>query len=851
MSFWFTKQKGPRQALAKPAGAVLMAPGTRTTKQNAATLGRLGCGACPHNAIGEKLEPTLVKGADVYIVAESPEWDEKLVRECIPKGQKASFDSVVNCSSDHTPTWQEAECCRPRRIKWIEEAKPKLILGLGVVPLKFFLNSTDIDGMRGRLFAIQVGSHSCWFMPTFDPDFIRKKAYDKKKPLNSRLGYCFRMDISRALDIGYALQSPSIPSHDTIRGSILVYNGDGALFLELIDLLKEAIKAPVKAVDIETKGLRPFSDGAAIMTVAISYDDVNFSFAVDHPKAGWTGEQKQQILVLLEELLKDDTVKVAHNAPFELEWFISYFGLGVVNHAAWECTQMQAQFLDERRGKAHGSDDSHRAAYQSLDFLVKQHFGISYKSDFKLNKRDMSKSDLAETLVYNAVDTKYTLRLYHHQIRLLKKIGTHEAYLEALPRQPAVALMQTLGVMVDQKEVKRIQSMLQAELTGIYQTINSLNVVQAYIKDKGEFNPLSDKDAVAIFRDYLKRPEVSITKDGKTRFSTDKNVLGAIDHPLAASILLLRNKNKLKSTYCDGLELGKGELVYPDGKIHCNFNTTFAETGRTSSDDPNMQNFPQRQDAWVRNQVVAEEGHTLVAFDYGQLEACTAAMCSGDKVLVAELWEDYDIHMDFAKNRVSVAFPEGLERVNGDMKKFRSLIKNKFVFPAIFGAQASSIAGYLNMPIPIAEKLLAQLWGKYTGLKRWQDRTVKKYYEDGFVVSPTGRRHNYPLSKNQVVNFPIQSLACDIVCRAMCDLSYLALSTKKFYLHPRLNIHDDLTFSIPDDDQTLEEAITQIYKIMLDPQLRCVNVPLSVSVSIGKSWYGMTEIGKFWSHKDL
>lgn len=850
MSFWFTKQKGPRQALAKPAGAVLAAPGTRTAKQNAATLGRLGCDGCPHNATGEKLEPTLVKGADVYIVAESPEWDEKLVRECTPKGQKASFDSVVNCSSDHTPTWQEAECCRPRRIKWIEEAKPKLILGLGVVPLKFFLNSTDIDGMRGRLFVIQVGSHSCWFMPTFDPDFIRKKAYDKKKALTSRLGHCFRMDICRAYSYcSGSFTAPILDTANSIHSGIRCFHdGDSAV---LIDLLKEAIKAPVKAVDIETKGLRPFSDGAAIMTVAISYDDVNFSFALDHPKAGWTGGQKQKILVLLEELLKDDTVKVAHNAPFELEWFISYFGLGVVNHAAWECTQMQAQFLDERRGKAHGSDDSHRAAYQSLDFLVKQHFGFTYKSLFKLDKKDMSRSDLGETLIYNAVDTKYTLRLFHHQQQLLYNLGLHEAYLEALPRQASVAIMQTLGVMVDQKEVKRIQGMLQAELTGIYQTINSLNVVQAYVKDKGEFNPLSDKDAVAIFRDYLKRPEVTIKDGDKVRFSTDKNVLGAIDHPLAASILLLRNRNKLKSTYCDSLELGRGEAVYPDGKIHCNFNTTFAETGRTSSDEPNLQNFPQRQDAWVRKQVVAEEGHVLVAFDYGQLEACTAAMCSGDKVLVAELWEDYDIHMDFAKNRVSVAFPEGLERVNGDMKKFRSLIKNKFVFPAIFGAQASSIAGYLNMPIPIAEKLLAQLWGKYTGLKRWQDRTVKKYYEDGFVVSPTGRRHNYPLSKNQVINFPIQSLACDLVCDAMNRLSYEASNTKKWHLHPRLNIHDDLTFSIPDRDDVLEEAITTICRTMLTPPYSCVNVPLSVSVSIGKTWHGMAEIGKFWSHKDL
>ena len=70
----------------------------------------------------------------------------------------------------------------------------------------------------------------------------------------------------------------------------------------------------------------------------------------------------------------------------------------------------------------------------------------------------MSKSDLGEMLIYNALDTKYTLKLYHAQNKLLKERGLHDAYLEALPRQTSVALMQTLGVLVDQAEVKRNQA---------------------------------------------------------------------------------------------------------------------------------------------------------------------------------------------------------------------------------------------------------------------------------------------------------------------------------------------------------------------------------------------------------
>ena len=70
------------------------------------------------------------------------------------------------------------------------------------------------------------------------------------------------------------------------------------------------------------------------------------------------------------------------------------------------------------RGNAHGPDGNHHAPY-SLGFLCKQHFGIVYKSLFKLDKTDMSRSDLGETLSYRA-DTKYTLWLFHRQTSLLR-----------------------------------------------------------------------------------------------------------------------------------------------------------------------------------------------------------------------------------------------------------------------------------------------------------------------------------------------------------------------------------------------------------------------------------------------
>lgn len=850
-------------------------------KQDSKILNRLGCAACPLNKVQistPKMEPSLVEKAKVYFLAEAPGKDEdensgkpltgpsgQLLKECIPKPfvNYCAFDNVINCrpQNNRPPTPVEIECCRPRRGKYVGQAKPKLVVGLGLVPLQAILHSTDMAGMRGRLFAVKIGNHACWFMPTYHPSFILRIAYNKKKPLNSKMGHCFRTDIKRACDLADTLTTPVIDTEIEARAGIQCFDGHGDS-TALWGLLAEVRKAPHKAIDIETSHLRPYAADARMLTAALSFGTKNIAFAIDHPKAGWSPDSKAKILAELKSIVSDETIKIAHNAPFELEWFIKYFGKEVVRHDVWECTQMQAHFLDERKGRqAHGSDEeSRRATYQSLDFLCKQHFGAAYKSYFKLNKKDMAKADLGETLIYNGADTKYTLRLWQRQKALLAAGGLTDAYYEALPRQPTVALMQAIGLGIDQAEVAKAQERLGAEITAIEAQVNDLKVVKAFKADRKEFNPLSNQDALLIFKDYLKRPEIQpvIERDREgnesTKYSIDKNVLDTIDHPLAQLIVSLRNRRKLKSTYVDCFELGKGAFIWPDGLVHTHFNTTFTETSRLSSDEPNQQNWPKRNDLWVRKQVKPGKGQLILAFDYGQLEACTAAICSKDKVLVKALWEDYDIHKEWT-HKLAAKWPAlcgGYDQLKEpkNLKKYRSLVKNRLVFPAIFGAQTDSIAGYLGAPEDVIEDLMDEFWETFCDLKKWQDALMKQYWETGVVANLTGRQHRYPLTKNQVVNFPIQSLAADIVCDGMCRLSYNARQSGQWYLHPVLNIHDDLSMIVPDDDKTVEETIEHTCKIMLTPPYDFINVPLSVECSVGEDWFKMQDIGRF-SSKDI
>ncbi len=816
------------------------------------------------------MKPTL-GGGPVYFLAEAPGRDEdentgqpltgpsgKLLRECIPSGhgRDCSFDNVVRDRppGNRTPVFQEIEACRGYVTKSIEQAKPKLIIGLGAVPLHWMLGTADIAGLRGRVFAVKVGSHSCHFMPTYHPSFILRSAYDKRKPLNSRLGHCFRMDITRAFaSVGNLFESRVFSKADILSGIVSFSSNVVSSYTELTSYLKIAKQAPVKCIDLETSGLRPYAADAAILTAAISFDEVNFSFALDHPKSLWTKKQRQDILDIFVELLTDETIKVAHNAPFELEWLINYFGTRVAQHGNWECTMMQAHFLDERKG-GHRDTESSASRYQGLGFLTLQHFGIDIKKLFKLNKSQLAKSDLKEILTYNAVDTKFTLKLWHVQTRLLEERGLYDAYMDALPRQAAVALIQSIGVPVDLKEKERAQKQLGGEIDAALGAITTLAVVTEFEK-KQAFNPLSNDDVVVIFRDYLKRPEVTFSEAGGTRYSTNKNVLDQIDHPLANLLLQLRNKSKLLSTYVDGLP------VYPDGKLHTSFNTCLTETGRLSSDSPNLQNFPKRNDGWVRKLIVAPQGHLMVAIDYGQLEACTGAMCSGDKYLVKALWEDYDIHQEWALKAAHKApgLIGGKANIadKAKMKKFRSLIKNKLVFPAFFGAANESVHDYLvagtgyDVSQHDVDDLMDEFWATFDGFKQWQDRTMKRFYEIGYVETLVGRRHHYPLTRNQAINMPVQGTAAELVCDAMCRLSLLAAESQQWHLHPVLNVHDDISFFLPDNDAVLEDALRIFTREMLTFGYQWINVPLSVEVSIGKNWAELEPIGKFWSNRDI
>src|SRR5690242_4911052 len=112
----------------------------------------------------------------------------------------------------------------------------------------------------------------------------------------------------------------------------------------------------------------------------------------------------------------------------------------------------------------------------------------------------------------------------------------------------------------------------------------------------------------------------SKTKTGA--WSTTAQVLDDLaeqGHELPKKILEWRQVSKLKSTYTDALP----EYVNPQTRrVHTTYALAATTTGRLSSNEPNLQNIPVRNEEGrkIRRAFIATPGHKLVSADYSQIE---------------------------------------------------------------------------------------------------------------------------------------------------------------------------------------------------------------------------------------
>jgi uracil-DNA glycosylase family 4 len=267
-----------------------------------------------------------------------------------------------------------------------------------------------------------------------------------------------------------------------------------------------------------------------------------------------------------------------------------------------------------------------------------------------------------------------------------------------------------------------------------------------------------------------------------------------------------------------------------------------------SSGQTNVQNWPKRKHREVRAQVEAPKGHLLIACDMGQLEVRVEAMASRDRNLRKYIIEGHDMHSDWL-NRVLKAHPPYLDylaRKTGQeeeakvRKAGRDIIKADFVFKQFYGGGVDSTVEGTGIPERIVKQLLEEFWAEFKGVRDWLREQRRSYERNGYVSNLLGQKRRAILWGNETINSPIQSVAGQMVLDAQCALASRANKEKDRYLHPRLNVHDDLTFITPANDleQYIEVIAAEMTSVRYDFQI----VPLTVEVKVGENWADLNEV---------
>jgi len=828
-------------------------------------LAKGGCKTCPLDKARlehPKMKPTGAAQPAIYVLGEAPGEQEdeqgeqfvgksgRLLRDQIPAKYAHHFrwNNTIRCRppNNRNPEPLETECCRTLQVRDIEQAQPLAIFGFGLVPLAWAAGSGSrtMTAWRGRKWPVQIGTHTCWYYCMQHPAFILRLSHYG----GAEQEQTFKWDVQQALDevLGNAvLREPHvIPKRERAAGIRFPQSTS-----ELFRMMDEAMHWPEMGIDIETNGLRPYFNGRRILTISVSCGGDTIAFPYHHPERDWSAASR----TFLKRFLLSTGKKWAHNLNFELEWLAAEFGEEILRETTWGDTLAQAYVLDEREGA------------KALEDLTLLHFGFDVKAESQVDTASLISEPLAKVLPYNGLDAKwcYMLRGALGQAHIEAGLPS-QLYEEQVRRSPTLVAAQRAGLVPNPKAVDKLEMIWKPKYDQALAALTTDKDNLRYTKKTGKVIMRKDQvvpsaQALLAFFDHIGLKSKLSVSSREEKYSTKEEVISRLDHPVAKAVPALRNAQKMLSTYILKMRPGPNSSVRDDGLVHTQFNHCIASTRRLTSEDPNAQNYPAREYREVREIIGAPPDYSIVSFDYAQLEARVIAMASGDKVLVQQIRDGYDIHGDW-RDMLAHEWPAivGGKKMLKDkvaMKKFRDTIKNTWTFPLFFGSVLQSVASDLTEWTKVEidpdrlEPYYNKFWDQYGGVLTWQEQTVASYMKLHYVVTLNNFRRHAPLGRNEIINTPIQSPASDIVVDGMCRLSEQAWREQIPALQPRINIHDDLTFYFPDDK--LEDLIEYTAREMVScPFEWAKTVPLAVEVKVGKNWYEQEEVAVFSSKEE-
>lgn len=559
-------------------------------------------------------------------------------------------------------------------------------------------------------------------------------------------------------------------------------------------------------------------------------------------------------------------------SPLDHSWYDTMFlpylmkyGLAKKGDLTLETLSKQADSYKDNLGNLlvheHGLNPAELPTKWVLEYCLQD--VIATEKLFLTQQQELAK-------IHTAIQAKYIPQNYI--------VSPHKLMLETLP---VVMEMEWNGFKVDLDEVEWIRFEAQQTKEKIIKKIrqevgvdgfnpNSTKQVSEYIyslslasehKEQWQrwfrgYNFFKDSDGT-IYKSYIKTCfnklstglglEPTQNSVNGASLSVDKDTIKELldknkDHPKVNILQMFYDVSRLDtliSTFCDAVI----EHLYEESDgfyLHTNYNQCIAATGRFTSSNPNLQNWPRAATFPIRRSVVSRfKGGGICKSDASQLELRYGMYYFND----AQGRKDYEDGIDIHAAITEKVYNKGWTKEQRDGTKAT-------VFRTWYRGSAASIVKDQKIPVwdlDVAKQIVRSIYDRYQGVENGQQADYDKVVASGgWMITPTGRVYKFDLTSYQlkfkIANYPIQGGAtADLIPCAMIAKMHRMRSEgcKSLFFS---QTHDDMSTDVyPGEEERIKAidywALTQgcreVWKRMFGFEF---DFPLNCEPTIKRHW---------------
>lgn len=803
-------------------------------------------------------------------VGKSGEYLRSVVNEI---GVPVGFTNAVRCRpvENATPTTKQIALCKEFLLGDIEASPAEIIVLLGNTALKSIIGYSGISNWRGKL----LEKDGRKYLATYHPAAL---LYEQGRGESSVIENQFLEDMGKIMETLDGVEQQGADSKFEY-----VYVNTLSKAKEMFEELK---KTELCGYDLEFIDLHAFEEGNAILmaSFATRNPDKGYALPLLHKETPFTDEELTEIIVMFEEFLTGSTLKIGHNV--KIDSLLPYATLGIKIKNVVGDTLVLSKLVDSRPG-IHDLKQlagKHLGMYDyenPLTMYVAEHPEANYKEH-----GNYSNIPLDILWPYAAKDAVATLLLYPI---LLSKLDEKQKslYLEVLvpaietfTRIEANGCKFDLNIISEYRKIYENENMELLEKMRAYPQVQELERELNDSKYKGKkqlqdptfnsshprwikFNPNSPDQISKIVYEKLKFEPIYFSKKTK-KPSTDAKALKWYKHEWLDLYRNYKLYSSALSKYLNQMQ----DWLGVDGRARSSYNLIGTETGRTSSEDPNLQNIPtpEKQPGTLLEKYPIKniftstwEDGCLLAVDYSSMEMRMMAAVSQSKAMIKLFAEHKDPHTFVASKLYRI--PE--EEITKP-KRYRAKWVN---WTMLYGGGWPTLRDTYGLSEKESKELEAGWIAIFPEVSESYKEQVKFTKKHGYSVSPLGKRRYLPNinikaktkeeyrllseAEREAANHPIQSVASDLLIMSITVISNVmqAHNMKSLIIN---TVHDSILFDIYPGE------LDEVYKLCIDVMqniieyaseyfphidLSWLTIPLIADAEIGRHYGSLKEYG--------